>query len=872
VLRLKVLGGLSVHRDGRPLSGALAQPRRLAVLAMLARGGRSGVSRDSVINTLWPDTDEERARHTLSQTLYAMRRELGRDEFVVGVRELRLDTELLAIDVAQFHDAIAAHDLERAVGLYDGPFLDGFHLPAIDEFERWVERERALLERTYADTLERLARDATTRNDHARATLWWRKRAARDPLDARVAIALMRSLAASGDRVAAIQHSRVHEVLVAEELSLPADRDVLRLAEELRREQIAAVAAPATVNASGATPEPAMATAEAADELVSQSPPKPVVRSRMAARRAQAGDVAVRPGSVAEWRMQRRTAFVLAASLVGVLVLGTRIARSDSGVPNAAPASPAAGVERPAPGRPADDVTTRSVTAYRLYERGLRAHYHGDVATARSLFDAAVAEDSLFPLAQYYSAVVTGDQAESRRRLERARRLAPRATDLERLTIMAGWAGAMAPAAQRAIAETLAIRYPTELAGYLNLGVALVSDGEYIAALRPLARVVELDSVGLRDPSAECAACGALRWMVRAYLLADSLAAAERVARQWVRLEPRSPAAVRAFVEVLDVQGRGATGDSLIRASGARVLETADALYRRAANLIRAGDYNAAQRLLGDVIETAGTYDQIDAYWLLAIALRDQGRLAEALDVTRRLRAVAPRTQHGLAGPSSPAALEAQLLLELGKPRLAAALFDSIARGREELDSDASAARRAAWNLTHSAGARAAAGDPAGVRRLIDSVQSLGRSSGFALDGRLYHHVRGVWLATQGDDEAAVAEFRRAMLSRNFGYTRTNYELARALIRLGRPAEAVAALQPALQGSVDESNLYVTRSEIHELLAEAWEAAGRRDSAEVHYRTVAAAWRRADPALRRRWEHARDRVAPVELARRAPTH
>jgi len=158
------------------------------------------------------------------------------------------------------------------------------------------------------------------------------------------------------------------------------------------------------------------------------------------------------------------------------------------------------------------------------------------------------------------------------------------------------------------------------------------------------------------------------------------------------------------------------------------------------------------------------------------------------------------------------------------------------------------------------------------VRRLIDSVQSLGRSSGFALDGRLYHHVRGVWLATQGDDEAAVAEFRRAMLSRNFGYTRTNYELARALIRLGRPAEAVAALQPALQGSVDESNLYVTRSEIHELLAEAWEAAGRRDSAEVHYRTVAAAWRRADPALRRRWEHARDRVAPVELARRAPTH
>ena len=860
VLRLKVLGGLSVHRDGRPLSGALAQPRRLAVLALLSRAGRSGVSRDSVINTLWPDTDEERARHTLSQTLYALRRQLGSDECIVGVRELRVDTELLAIDVAEFQDAVAAHDLERAVGLYDGLFLDGFHLPGIDEFERWVERERALLERTYAETLERLARDATARDDHALATQRWRKRAARDPLDARVAIALMQSLAAGGDRVAAIQHARVHEVLVAEELSLPADRDVLRLADELRREQIAAVRAPATVDALATAPKPVMASEAAGQDPVSPGSSETVAEPRIAPPLALASDGAARRGRPAAWRVRPPTAFLVAASLAGVLLLGARAAPNDRATPNAFRAAAIADTDPASRDRPVRDVTTRSVTAYRLYERGLRAHYHGDVATARSLFDAAVAEDSLFPLAQYYAAVVTGDQIESRRRLERARRLARHATDRERLTIMAGWAGTMAPATQRAIAETLAIRYPTELAGYLNLGAALVSDGQYLEALRPFARVVELDSLALRDPSAECAACGALRWMVRAYLLADSLAAAERVARQWVRLEPHSPAAVSAFVEVLDVQGRGATGDSLLRATRARVLETADGLYRRAANLIRAGDYEAAQRLLGDVVETGGMYEQIDAYWLLAIALRDQGRLAEALDVTRRLRAIVPRAPWGVAGSApSQAALEAQLLLELGQPRLAATLFDSIARGREELESDASAAQRAAWNLTQSAGARAAAGDSAGVRRLIDSVQSLGRASGCGRDRRLYHHVRGLWLAAQGDDEGAVAEFRRSILSRSFGYTRTNYELARALMRLGRPAEAVAALQPALRGSVGGSNLYVTRSEIHELLAKAWEAAGRLDSAEVHYRTVAAAWRRADPALRPRWERARDR-------------
>src|SRR5687767_6656905 len=95
VLQLKVFGGLSMQRDGRALSGALAQPRRLAILALLARGGQTGVPRDRVLATLWPDVEEERARHTLSQTLYAIRRELGNDETIVGIRELRLDTALL---------------------------------------------------------------------------------------------------------------------------------------------------------------------------------------------------------------------------------------------------------------------------------------------------------------------------------------------------------------------------------------------------------------------------------------------------------------------------------------------------------------------------------------------------------------------------------------------------------------------------------------------------------------------------------------------------------------------------------------------------------------------------------------------------------
>jgi DNA-binding SARP family transcriptional activator len=52
MLRIRALGGLSVERDGTRLLGAAAQPRRMALLAMIARAGDRGISRDRLQSTL----------------------------------------------------------------------------------------------------------------------------------------------------------------------------------------------------------------------------------------------------------------------------------------------------------------------------------------------------------------------------------------------------------------------------------------------------------------------------------------------------------------------------------------------------------------------------------------------------------------------------------------------------------------------------------------------------------------------------------------------------------------------------------------------------------------------------------------------------
>jgi hypothetical protein len=51
---------------------------------------------------------------------------------------------------------------------------------------------------------------------------------------------------------------------------------------------------------------------------------------------------------------------------------------------------------------------------------------------------------------------------------------------------------------------------------------------------------------------------------------------------------------------------------------------------------------------------------------------------------------------------------------------------------------------------------------------------------------------------------------------------------------------------------------------VEELLARAWDDAGSPDSALVHYRTVARAWRRADPSLRGRLDAVLGRVSELE--------
>jgi Tol biopolymer transport system component/DNA-binding SARP family transcriptional activator len=204
------------------------------MLALLAVAGDRALSRDKLAAYLWPESDEEHARNSLSQALSSLRRELGVDDVVLGSADLRLNAESIASDVQDFVRLVNQGKHADAVAIYAGPFLDGVFFKGALELERWIEQERHRLERMYADAVEHLAAAATVQGDTASAVRWWRLRAELTPLDATPALGLMRALAAAGDSASALQHFRVYETLLRSELETDPAPEVVSLANELR--------------------------------------------------------------------------------------------------------------------------------------------------------------------------------------------------------------------------------------------------------------------------------------------------------------------------------------------------------------------------------------------------------------------------------------------------------------------------------------------------------------------------------------------------------------------------------------------------------------------------------------------------------------
>src|SRR5256884_6525772 len=240
MLILELLGTLSLRNETHPVPVAAQQKRPLGLLAMLGLSGRQGLSRDRIEAYLWPESSPARAQHALDQSVSAIRHALGSAFILSTARELRLNPELVRVDVWEFEQAIRAGQWTAAVGHYKGPLLEGFHFADSHELESWIDTNRTRLRLEYQKVIEVLANSSAKAGDHPQSVTWWRRLTNSDPLSAGATKKLMLALAAAGDRAGAVTYARLYQELVRQELEMEPDAEIADLASALSRPAITA--------------------------------------------------------------------------------------------------------------------------------------------------------------------------------------------------------------------------------------------------------------------------------------------------------------------------------------------------------------------------------------------------------------------------------------------------------------------------------------------------------------------------------------------------------------------------------------------------------------------------------------------------------
>ena len=161
-LKLLLFGGFRIQDvEDKPVE--LTGRKGPAIIAYLARCPGMTATRERLADLLWNDSDSEHSRNSLRQALSVLRHDLS----AIGADILHSNKEMLGLrsgsimsDVQVLETALSARSggqLEEAISVYTGPFLDGF-FSGSSAFEDWAAAEREKFLTLAIGSLERLAR------------------------------------------------------------------------------------------------------------------------------------------------------------------------------------------------------------------------------------------------------------------------------------------------------------------------------------------------------------------------------------------------------------------------------------------------------------------------------------------------------------------------------------------------------------------------------------------------------------------------------------------------------------------------------------------------------------------------------------------
>lgn len=215
MLEIRTFGGLSLRKNGEALKD-LGSHKAEAILVYIAVGGRP-YNRNVLASLLWSESPENQAQTSLRVALSLLRKPLG-DYLEVSRETVSLNPDSqVYLDVSELETKLDSHQVEQALEIYRGDFLQGFYVRDSLEFEEWRRWQEERLRRLISGALQAAITAAIEMEDYKKGQALIHQLLELDPLDELAHRQCMLLFALDGKRVPALtQYEKCRAILQAE--------------------------------------------------------------------------------------------------------------------------------------------------------------------------------------------------------------------------------------------------------------------------------------------------------------------------------------------------------------------------------------------------------------------------------------------------------------------------------------------------------------------------------------------------------------------------------------------------------------------------------------------------------------------------------
>lgn len=241
LLQISTLGPLQITHNHAPVSGFLSDKVR-ALLVYLAAEQSRPLRRETLANLMWPNQPNSKARANLRRALANLRQVIRDDEgsFLQITRQtLQFNSNSDAqIDAVQFVQLLAGEptlvQMETAVALVNGRFLDGFSINDSLLFEEWALLKREEIQRQLLRTLHLLTTHYENHHQPETAVRYAWQMVQTEPWYELGQRQLLHLLAQIGQRATALSQYEQFQAELQTELGVPPEPATCRLYEQIR--------------------------------------------------------------------------------------------------------------------------------------------------------------------------------------------------------------------------------------------------------------------------------------------------------------------------------------------------------------------------------------------------------------------------------------------------------------------------------------------------------------------------------------------------------------------------------------------------------------------------------------------------------------